>query len=145
MELVIGETQLKCYECGRIQRLLKSNNVKEVKGTNMKGYLRIKIGDKKYLCHRIIYKAFNPEWELQSPLQIDHINRDRKDNRIENLRLVTNQQNQFNKNAKGYRPNHIGFQAHIKVNDKRLTKWFQTEDEARDWYLEKKAIHHIID
>lgn len=144
MELTIGETHLKCYENGNIERLSKSKSVKEVKGTNMKGYLRIRIGDKKFLCHRIIYKAFNPEWDLQSPLQIDHINRDKSDNRIENLRLVTNQQNQFNKNAKGYSRRYNGFQANIKLNDKCLTKQFATEDEARTWYLEQKEIHHHI-
>jgi hypothetical protein len=145
MELIIGDTHLKCYENGRIERFHKqSKKWKDVKGGNME-YLSIEIENKMYQFHRIIYKAFNPEWDLQSPLQIDHINRDKKDNRIENLRLVTHQQNQFNTNAKGYsRHPKIGFGGHIQVNGKQISKWFATEDEARVWYLEQKAIHHII-
>jgi len=30
------------------------------------------------------------------------------------------------------------------INGKGLSKCFATEDEARTWYLEQKAIHHII-
>ena len=145
MELIIGETHLKCYEDGRIERLLKSNSLKEVKGSNMNGYLSLNIEGKTYFCHRIIYKAFHPEWDLHSPLEIDHINRDRKDNRIENLRLVTHQQNLFNTNAKGYSRHYNGFQARIMINSERITKSFPTEDEAKEWYLEQKEIHHIID
>jgi hypothetical protein len=146
MELIIGDTQLKCYEDGRIERLLKTNSFKEVVGSiNKWGYLQMTINYKNILCHRIIYKAFNPEWDLQSPLMIDHINRDKKDNRIENLRPVTNQQNQFNRNAKGYNLMKNGFQAQIRVNDKRLSRWFPTEAEAREWYLQQKAIIHLTE
>jgi len=45
-------------------------------------YLNIQILCKKYLTHRVIFlmnHGYMPE-------QVDHINRDRKDNRIENLR-----------------------------------------------------------
>ncbi len=147
MELIIRETQLKCYEDGRIERFLKKSNLwKEVKGSVNKGdYLQMNINYKNILCHRIIYKAFNPEWDLNSPLQIDHINRDKKDNRIENLRPVTNQQNQFNTDAKGYSRHQRGFRAHIRVNDKYLAKCFPTEEEAREWYLQQKAIIHLIE
>jgi hypothetical protein len=145
MELIIGDTQLKCYENGRIERFHKrSKKWKDVKGTNRKEYLRLEIEGKNYSFHRIIYKAFHPEFDLTSLLQIDHINRDTKDNRLENLRLVTHQQNSFNRNARGYTPYRNGFQGHIRINDNLLTKRFATEDEAKYWYLEQKAIHHII-
>jgi hypothetical protein len=145
MELIIGETSLKCYEDGRIERLDKrSKKWTEVKGSNSRGHLTIGIGYKLYYFHRIIYKAFNPEFDLNSPLQIDHINRDAKDNRLENLRLVTIQQNAFNRNAKGYYRNDYGFRARIGINGKYIRKQFATEDEAKEWYLEQKAIHHLI-
>ena len=141
----MGDTQLKCYEDGRIERLDKrSNKWRVVKGANSLGYLAIGIEDKRYQFHRIIYKAFNPEWDLHSPLKIDHINRDRKDNRIENLRLVTIQENAFNRDAKGVSCSRNGFLAYIKLNGKSFAKRFAKEDEAREWYLQQKAILHII-
>ena len=145
MELILGDTRLKCYEDGRIERFHKKyKNWTEVKGTNMNGYLRLYIEGKQCRFHRIIYKAFHPEFDLTSSLDIDHINRDKKDNRIENLRAITHQQNAFNTNAKGYRRDRNRFQALICINGTSLSKCFATEDEARTWYLEQKEIHHTI-
>lgn len=47
------------------------------------------------LYHRIIYIL--TQGEIPLGMQIDHINGNRIDNRIENLRLVTNRQNGQNK------------------------------------------------
>ena len=57
------------------------------------GYIRTKIKQKLYGNHQIIFLMFNG----YIPEQVDHINRDRLDNRIENLRAATNSQNQHNK------------------------------------------------
>ena len=57
------------------------------------GYKRLKINAKAYLVHRIVFlmhKGYLPK-------TIDHINGDRLDNRIENLRAVTANQNQHNR------------------------------------------------
>jgi len=80
-----------------------NNRIKKgdkVKGTLQKSrnliYKYIGINGKQYAEHRIIWyllKNINPD-----DLDIDHINRDTLDNRIENLRLVTTQQNNKNKN-----------------------------------------------
>jgi hypothetical protein len=51
------------------------------------------------LKHRLVYLAHNPEWDIfdTNPDNIiDHINRDRSDNRIENLRNVTRRLNCLN-------------------------------------------------
>ena len=144
MEFKMGETQLRCYEDGRIERLHKqSKKWYFVKGSNRSdGYLIIEIEDKMYLFHRIIYKAYNPN--MNDTLFIDHINRIRNDNRLENLRLVTCQENHFNQDAKGYTKCKNGFDAKIKLNGITKTKYFRTEDEARNWYLEQKEILHLI-
>lgn len=78
---------------------------------------------------------------------IDHINRDCTDNRIENLRVVTPQQNTFNTNAKGYyyhKPSQK-YLARIILNYKQIhIGLFDNENDAHEAYLEAKKIYHKI-
>ena len=62
-------------------------------GSLLRGYLRIEIGGKKYPAHRLAWFYVYETWPDR---QIDHINRKRNDNRIANLRLATNSENQQN-------------------------------------------------
>ena len=120
------------------------------------GYLRIKINvnnKQKYISvHRLVYKFHNPDWDIFDSSRdncIDHINGIRDDNRIENLRLVTNHQNQHNRTkAKGYsiitRTGKYG--AKIGLNNKTIhIGTYKTEDEAHQAYLEAKKKYHVID
>lgn len=62
-------------------------------------YVEVRLDGKLHKAHRIIYKMF---YDFDESLQIDHINRDPSDNRIENLRTVTNQENSMNRhNSRG--------------------------------------------
>ena len=61
------------------------------------GYIVIKINNKNYKAHRLAWFLFYGKWPV---LQIDHINGVRDDNRIENLREVTSQENNFNRKPK---------------------------------------------
>ena len=47
------------------------------------------------LVHRIIWETFNSK--ITNNLEIDHINRDKTDNRLINLRLVTRSDNLYNR------------------------------------------------
>lgn len=66
------------------------------KGAN--GYVRVKYKKSIYLAHRIIWIWHGNN--LNEGLEIDHINKNKKDNRIENLRQVTRAKNLENKNGK---------------------------------------------
>ena len=97
-------------DTGELTRLITSGPnalIGEVtKGTlSVKGYYRIQVDGVQYLVHRLAWILVYGS--IPSHLQIDHINRDRADNRILNLRLATNAQNQQNKtidsrNKSGY-------------------------------------------
>ena len=58
-----------------------------------KGYRQISVWGKRYVAHRLAWLYIHGEWPQG---QLDHINRNKDDNRIENLRVVTNKQNQEN-------------------------------------------------
>lgn len=76
---------------------------------------------------------------------IDHIDGDRTNNKIDNLREVTKQENSFNTKAKGYTFNKRNnkYQAQIAVNYKRIyIGLFNTEEEAKQAYLDAKQIYH---
>jgi hypothetical protein len=67
-----------------------------VVGTKDKnGYIRVKIMTKKYATHRLIWKMFYGE-DIPEDKVIDHINQVKDDNRICNLRLVSQSENSIN-------------------------------------------------
>lgn len=67
------------------------------------GYLQIEVAGKRYMAHRLAWLYVYGEWPSG---QIDHINQDRLDNRISNLRVVTNKQN--GENVKQFKHNKSG-------------------------------------
>ena len=103
-----------------------------------------------YILSRVIYKAHNPEWDItvNGPTnKIDHINRNSLDNRIENLRVLTNQQNLFNTKAKGYTWSnlHNKWQSQIMIGGKNKHLGLFTEEaDARQAYLTAKEKYHIM-
>lgn len=79
--------------------------------------------------------------------KIDHINGIRNDNRFINLRNVNTQKNGFNRKAKGYNWNKRAqkYKAVIGLNNKQIyLGYYDTEEEARQAYLEAKKKYHII-
>lgn len=79
------------------------------------GYHIIMIDGRNYRAHRLAWLYVYGEFP---PHQTDHINHDRADNRISNLRSVTNQENQMNRRFTG---NSSGFRG--VYWDKPREKW----------------------
>jgi hypothetical protein len=122
---------------------VRGNTIKRKNG----GYIDINImyHNKNYhLCAHQFgwYSKYN-----EIPPIIDHINRDKLDNRIVNLRSVTSQENQFNRGAKGYTyiENRNKYQAQIVIGGKFINLGhFNTPEEATDAYINAKQIYHNI-
>ena len=129
----------------------KPNCWKPIKFTEtIHGYLQCQINRKKYKKHRLVYYANNQDWDItdgsMATNSIDHIDGDKLNNNIINLRVVTHQQNHFNRTkAKGYTwdKHHKKWQAKIAVNGKTIhLGYFENEQDAHQEYLEAKQIHH---
>ena len=58
------------------------------------GYLMVQINHMVKYVHRLVWEAFNGA--IPHGLEIDHINTNRDDNRLENLRVVTSKENKNN-------------------------------------------------
>jgi hypothetical protein len=63
-----------------------------------RGYKRVYFNGKTHSVHRVIWEMFNGE--IKENMQIDHIDGCPENNRIENLRIVTSQQNAMNRKSK---------------------------------------------
>jgi len=116
-----------------------ANNVKtgDQAGTlNQTGYINIKIKSSLYRSHRLVWM-----WQYgkdPGALEIDHINGNRADNSIDNLRLVTPEENSRNRKkpsnntsgVTGVYKERKKWRAHLRFNGKRMCKgryedWFE--------------------
>ena len=93
------------------------NKGDEVGCDNGQGYLVTNIKGKLYLVHRIIWEMFNGP--IPKGMAIDHIDHNRANNRLENFRLVTWQDN--SKNLKMNKRNKSGCCG--VCWDKKRRKW----------------------
>ena len=113
----------------------KVTNEEFIPTPNKNGYVYITIQYKRVKLHRIIAEAFIPNPDNKP--QIDHINRNRLDNRVENLHWVTAQENSNNRTTNledGQRKQDLDF---TDYKTKAHKKWRQTH---RDEYNEKRRL-----
>jgi hypothetical protein len=81
-----------------IKKLSRKTVIGDVAGNlDASGYVRIRIDGKSYLAHRLAYVYVNG---LPPENCLDHINGNRADNRICNIREATHHENNLNANIK---------------------------------------------
>lgn len=116
-----------------------------------RGYIEIGLCGRTYLAHRLawffVYGAW-PKYEA-----VDHINGNKGDNRIENLRDVSDEINAHNVFAprsdnrtglRGVFPNKKRFSAQIQVRGvAHHLGTFDTPEEAHQVYMQAKARLHV--
>lgn len=141
-------------DTGIFTRLISMSNsvqVGDIAGHTDKttGYNRIFISNFSYRSHRLAWLYMYGKFPANF---IDHIDGDRVNNKIVNLRQVSNQENSYNhrkcnsNNSNGF----LGvfkcgnkFRACIVVNQQKIHLGsFNTPEEAHQAYLKAKRIHH---
>lgn len=139
------------YKDGQLIRRITThyNSVAgDIAGSKTKtGYKIVSVKGKQYYIHRLVWIYHNGD--IPKGIEIDHINGVRDDNRIENLRLVTHQENQFNlSKVKGYYKDSRRNKWYAKICINKKSKWlgyFDNMKDAKNAYLKAKQELHIID
>jgi hypothetical protein len=104
------------YEDGQlIYRQTRKGHKPLAGGLANTGYWRVNINGKKYQAHRLIYLMFHGH----TPTFVDHIDGDKTNNKIENLRAATREQNQHNRKV---RRDNISGAKNVRW-DKKAAKW----------------------
>jgi len=130
------------YQDGQLFWIIsrKGRNTTKPVGSLLKnGYINFGFDGKSLLAHRVVWEMFNGK--IPDGIQIDHIDRNRSNNHIENLRLATNQQNRQNNSAKGFSWDNINdcFIARIYINEKiKHIGRYDTIIDARAAYLQAR-------
>ena len=132
---ITGEFRWKAKTNGRVRvGMIAGKSAREKK------HIQIRVRGRMYLAHRLAWLYCHGVWPHG---QLDHINCDRFDNRIANLRIATHAQNCANRHAltglKGAsRATNGKWQARISINGvQHYLGLFDTAEEANSAYRAK--------
>lgn len=114
-------------------------------GKTDSGYIRIIVCGKSYAAHRLAWLYVHGVWPTS---EIDHINRNKADNRIANLRQVTRSENCQNKDLSKlpgitWHKATSKWQARIKINQKLIHLGvFEDINEAKNARKQAELQYH---
>ena len=130
--------------------LFPNREAGDIAGSTCEGFVCIKIQNKTYKTHRLAWLYVYGKWPAK---QLDHMNGVRNDNRISNLREVTNSENNQNQ-SRARSDNGTGllgvsrgrpgmYVAFLGIGGKRLYLGsFSDPHAAHAAYLEAKRVMH---
>jgi len=139
---------LKGYKCDLVKGIVYGPYGKEVSKLKENGYINIFINgiNKNLMAHQYIFYIGHG----YVPKLIDHFDRDKTNNSLSNLREYDKSKNAINStrniNSKGYSfdKSRNKWQSRIAFNGKaKYLGRFDTEEEARQAYLNAKELYHI--
>lgn len=110
------------------------------------GYVIISFKGTQYLAHRLAFLYMTGSFPEK---QVDHIDRKRNNNKWDNLREVTPQQNNFNRTGNRILPigvyevtrnnrKGIWYATKIQKDGKQYSSYFRKLEDALDWRIEKE-------
>ena len=134
------------WEANRFGIVRHIINKKDVGNLENSGYIRMAAYDKgkqkHYLKHRFIYECFHGII-TDMKLVVDHINNIKTDNRLENLQLITQSQNQIKENKKGKKNPPISVRA-TNLDTGEKTDFYSINDCSRKLYINHASISRVL-
>lgn len=85
------------------------------------------------LLHRLVYEAY--KGEIPEGMEIDHIDRNKRNNNPDNLRVVTRSENLLNRNTNTRSEFGKKFKEHFGITKSKNVKLY---DKERSYYLYHK-------
>lgn len=123
------------------------------------GYLRVQIGSNTWLLHRLVWTLHNGQ--IPEDKTIDHIDHNKENNKIENLRLATrSEQNKYQRKRKNCATPYIGvyfrkrsgkYEVALNTYEHNIKKtiWLGEHDDpevaakTRDEYILNNGLHEF--
>lgn len=128
------------YFISRDGRLWNNKRKAYSVGTYRNNYHRYEINRKAYSAHLLVWKAF--KGEIPKGFFVDHIDGNRSNNNLDNLRLVTQSENMNNAMEKGHACQVKIYQYDLKGN---LIREFQSISKAAEYLnVDRGTIYNIL-
>jgi hypothetical protein len=132
---IVGYTRYEVSSLGRIRSLIGVPKILKTNSINNGGYASVILCENgkntRHTIHRLVGKAFIPNPD-DLP-QIDHINHNRLDNSVSNLRWVTSTENNLNKRVTHSTDEHYIYTSFRVAVPGYKEKRFKTFEEALEY------------